>query len=44
MNFIDQLRAAWHHNRSLVCVGLDPDPKKLPAAVAGAEQDRKSVV
>ncbi len=37
MNFMDKLRQAWQNNRSLVCVGLDPDPKKLPAAVAGAE-------
>ncbi len=35
MNFMEKLRAAWRVNHSLVCVGLDPDRAKLPAAVAG---------
>ncbi len=30
MNFLDKLRAASRKNRSLLCVGLDPDPKKMP--------------
>ena len=38
MNFYDKLRAAWRNNNSLVCVGLDPDPAKLPACVRGQEK------
>ena len=30
MNFIDKLNAVWRRNRSMVCVGLDPDLTKLP--------------
>jgi len=30
MNFADRLRRAWERNDSLLCVGLDPDPAKLP--------------
>ena len=33
MSFIEQLNTAWQHTESLVCVGLDPDLKKLPSAV-----------
>ena len=36
MNFIDKLSAAWTANQSLLCVGLDPDLDKLPAALRGA--------
>ncbi|HVY81688.1 MAG TPA: orotidine-5'-phosphate decarboxylase [Steroidobacteraceae bacterium] len=32
--FIQQLRAAWAQNDSLVCVGLDPEIERLPAAIA----------
>jgi orotidine-5'-phosphate decarboxylase len=32
MGFIEQLRARWHASNSLLCVGLDPDPAKLPDA------------
>ena len=35
MTFIEKLRAAWRNNRSLVCVGLDPDRSKLPQALRG---------
>jgi len=31
MTFIDQLRAAERQNRSLLCVGLDPEPTRFPA-------------
>jgi len=31
MTFIESLRLAWQRNRSLVCVGLDPEPTKFPA-------------
>ena len=35
MNFIQSLSAAWEKNDSLLCVGLDPDPAKFPAHLAG---------
>jgi orotidine-5'-phosphate decarboxylase len=31
MTFIDMLRGAERQNRSLLCVGLDPDPARFPA-------------
>jgi orotidine-5'-phosphate decarboxylase len=34
MTFIDKLQAAWRDNNSLVCVGLDPDPARLPKHLA----------
>lgn len=30
MNFVDKLLAASRKNKSLLCVGLDPDPKLMP--------------
>ena len=30
MNFAEKLGAAWKKTNSLVCVGLDPEPKKFP--------------
>ena len=30
MKFADKLAAAWKASNSLVCVGLDPEPKKFP--------------
>lgn len=35
MNFMEALRARWSDANSLVCVGLDPEPAKLPARFAG---------
>ena len=35
MNFIDKLHAAERAHQSLLCVGLDPDPAKLPLAWRG---------
>ena len=29
--FIDKLRTAWATQASMLCVGLDPDPKRFPA-------------
>src|SRR5512140_1786513 len=37
MKFIDRLRQAWKAQQSLLCVGLDPDPAKLPRHLAGAK-------
>lgn len=33
MTFIEQLKLAWQSTESLVCVGLDPDLRKLPSEV-----------
>jgi orotidine-5'-phosphate decarboxylase len=33
MNFIEKLQNITRNNRSLVCVGLDPDPKMMPEGV-----------
>jgi orotidine-5'-phosphate decarboxylase len=36
VTFGAKLRAAWAASQSLLCVGLDPDPARLPAGVEGA--------
>jgi orotidine-5'-phosphate decarboxylase len=33
--FLDRLSSRWHGERTLLCVGLDPDPARLPAHLAG---------
>lgn len=38
MNFIESLKNAWVKNNSLLCVGLDPDLKKIPAAIRGKDR------
>jgi len=35
LSFVSTLQAAWRRSDSLLCVGLDPDPARLPAALAG---------
>jgi orotidine-5'-phosphate decarboxylase len=35
--FIEQLRHAWRENASLLCVGLDPDPGRLPSGISTLE-------
>ncbi|RNF84314.1 orotidine-5'-phosphate decarboxylase [Montanilutibacter psychrotolerans] len=35
MSFMQALRARWADSHSLVCVGLDPEPAKFPAAFSG---------
>jgi orotidine-5'-phosphate decarboxylase len=35
MTFLDKLRAAERQNGSLLCVGLDPEPTRFPAALRG---------
>jgi orotidine-5'-phosphate decarboxylase len=37
MTFADRLARALHKSGSLVCVGLDPDPAKLPSDLGAAE-------
>ncbi|HEX5166164.1 MAG TPA: orotidine-5'-phosphate decarboxylase [Thermomicrobiales bacterium] len=36
--FADKLRTAQAANRSLLCVGLDPDPSRFPAAVGNTPE------
>lgn len=33
MKLIDRLQSAWEHSNSLLCVGLDPDLKKIPTHI-----------
>ena len=40
MNFVEKLLKAAHTNRSLLCIGLDPDPKMMPANVGIIEFNR----
>ena len=35
MNFMQTLRQRWEQANSLLCVGLDPDPSRFPAALRG---------
>ncbi|WP_296499400.1 orotidine-5'-phosphate decarboxylase [Rhodoferax sp.] len=35
MTFLDMLRTAECQNSSMLCVGLDPEPTKFPAAIKG---------
>jgi orotidine-5'-phosphate decarboxylase len=35
MNFMHALATAWNDRNSLLCVGLDPDPRRLPAHLKG---------
>ncbi len=35
MSFTQTLTQAWTRNRSLVCVGLDPEPERLPLPLRG---------
>ena len=38
--FIDKLRRAARANDSLLCIGLDPDPERLPEGVTTADFNR----
>ncbi len=35
LRFIDKINARWRSSRSLLCVGLDPDPTRMPSTLAG---------
>jgi orotidine-5'-phosphate decarboxylase len=35
LSFVSSLQAAWRRSDSLLCVGLDPDPVRLPGAFSG---------
>jgi len=43
MNFIDKLLSASRSNKSLLCVGLDPDPKLMPPKLSVSEFNREIV-
>lgn len=38
MTFAEKLRAVWTSTRSMLCVGLDPDLDRIPAALRGERQ------
>jgi orotidine 5'-phosphate decarboxylase subfamily 2 len=42
--FFDRLRGAARASRSLLCVGLDPDPERIPGGAAGALRHCAAVV
>jgi orotidine-5'-phosphate decarboxylase len=42
--FFDRLRQAARARRSLLCVGLDPDPERIPGGAAGALRHCADVV
>ena len=37
MGFHDKLNRAWATSGSMLCVGLDPDPAKIPAHLEGPD-------
>ncbi len=43
MKFFDKLDAAATRNRSLLCIGLDTDPDKIPAGMGIAEFNREII-
>ncbi len=43
MNFIEKLTQAMQRNKSLLCVGLDPDPERMPDEVSVFEFNREII-
>lgn len=43
MSFVLSLRKAWEGSQSMLCVGLDPDPAKIPASL-GEPDDPETVL
>ena len=37
MTFIEKLKQATHKNKSLLCIGLDPDPELMPKGISISE-------
>lgn len=37
MNFVQRIERAWATGNTLLCVGLDPDPARLPKHLAGSK-------
>ncbi len=44
MTFIDKLEKAWQTRDSLVCVGIDPDPERIPASAGGLYEFCQAIV
>lgn len=44
MNFIQALEQRWLQQRTLLCVGLDPDITRLPACIANAYPDEPQAI
>jgi orotidine-5'-phosphate decarboxylase len=43
MNFVEKLLSASRNNKSLLCVGLDPDPKLMPPSLSVFEFNREII-
>jgi orotidine-5'-phosphate decarboxylase len=43
MNFVEKLVSASRNNRSLLCIGLDPDPKLMPPGLDAFEFNREII-
>ena len=43
MNFVEKMLGASRNNKSLLCVGLDPDPKLMPHKVSVFEFNREII-
>jgi orotidine-5'-phosphate decarboxylase len=43
MNFVEKLLSAGRDNKSLLCVGLDPDPKLMPPRLSVFEFNREII-
>jgi len=43
MKFFDKLDAAVSRNRSLVCIGLDTDPSRMPAGITVSDFNREII-
>jgi orotidine-5'-phosphate decarboxylase len=44
VRFIEKLRARWQASQSMLCVGIDPDPRKLPDGLRPAANSPPEVV
>ena len=44
MNFFEKLDAAVEDNQSLLCIGLDPDPARIPARYRSGNDSAESVI
>ena len=44
LSYFEQLRRVSSERRSLLCVGLDPDPQRIPGGASGALEHCRSVI
>ena len=44
MSFISVMGKAWLRSQSMLCVGLDPDPARIPASVPGKPGDPRRIL